>query len=270
VIRRLLLPVLAVAAVWSNVTPASAAECDGIDAYQKAVGPGPGSGPGLSVGIVIHIMERPGHSCEVRKVWTSEQVTTIFAAGTQDQHNVNSIWGSTKIRFTVHDVVLHEDDPPVGMVDSQQRIMVPMSAPRGAVEYEKAFALFVSGNHRDHKVNVYLWRLLSGEPVGFGRSTRSGHGKATVFLDSKCSRQTLRTCATYAAHELGHALGLYHAGRDTCSTVVPQFRDLCTSLAKPCAGVGLRDRLMTPGALGRKLCPLEVEKAELMATDEFQ
>jgi len=80
----------------------------------------------------------------------------------------------------------------------------------------------------------------------------------------------LRVCATYAAHELGHALGLYHAGRGTCSTIDPQFRDLCADLAKPCEGVRLRDRLMTPRALGRTLCPVEVEKAELMATNEFQ
>lgn len=269
VVRWLLLPVFALAAAWSNLTPASAANCEEIGAYQQAVGPGSGSGPNLSVGVVIHIMERPGHPCEVRKVWTPEQVTMIFGAGTQDERNVNSIWGSTKIRFTVNEVVLNGDDPPVGMVDSQQRIMVPTSGPKGTVEYENAFDLLVSGNHRDHKVNVYLWRRMSGQPVGFGRSTRSGNGKATVFLDNRCGQATLEVCAARAAHELGHALGLYHAGQ-ACSVVDPQFRDLCTSLAKPCAGVKLKDRLMTLGAEGRKLCPLEVEKAELMATNVFQ
>jgi hypothetical protein len=194
----------------------------------------------------------------------------IFSAGTQDQRNVNSIWGSTRIRFSVHEVVLNEDDPPAGMVDSQQRIMVPVTGPRGTVEYESAFDSLVSGKHRDHKINVYLWRQMSGEPVGFGRSIRSGNGKATVFLDNKCSLRQLRVCAAYAAHELGHALGLYHAGRGTCSTIDPQFRDLCASLAKPCEGVRLRDRLMTPRARGRTLCPVEVEQAELMATNEFQ
>jgi len=269
-VRWLLLPVLVVAAVWSNNTLASAGSCEDIDAYQKSVGPGSGSLPDLSVGVVIHIMERPGHSCEVRKVWTPEQVTTIFSGGTVDERNVNSIWGSTKIRFIVHEVVLNEADPPAGMVDSEQRILVPVSGPKGTVDYENAFDSWIAGNHRDHKVNVYLWREMSGNPVGFGRSTRSGNGKAIVFLDNKCARTSVKTCATYAAHELGHTLGLYHAGRGTCSTIDPQYRNLCTSLAKPCVGVRLKDRLMTPAALGRMLCPVEVKQAELMATNEFQ
>jgi hypothetical protein len=261
--------VLALAAAWSNVTLASAADCEENDAYQQAVGPGPRSGPDLSVRVVIHIMERPGQKCEVRKVWTPKQVATIFGGRTQDQQSVNSIWGSTKIRFIVHDVVLNETDPPAGMVDSQQRIIVPIPGPLGSVKYEKAFDLLVAGNDRDHKVHVYIWRLMSGEPVGFGRSTRSGKGKATVFLDNKCSQDSLSVCATFAAHELGHALGLYHAGQ-VCGAVDPLFRGLCARLAKPCAGVKHNDRLMTPGALGKKLCPLEVVKAELMATNEFQ
>jgi hypothetical protein len=270
VVRWLLLPVFAVAAVSSNLTLASAASCEDIDAYQKAVGPGSGSVQDLSVGVVIHIMERPGHSCEVRKIWTPEQVTMIFSAGITDQRNVNSIWGSTKIGFIVHEVVLNEDDPPAGMVDSQQRIMVPLTGPKGTTDYENAFDSWVAGKHRDHKANVYLWREMSGKPVGFGRSTRSGNGRATVFLDNKCAGKSVKVCATYAAHELGHTLGLYHAGRGTCSAIDPQFRNLCSSLAKPCPGVRLKERLMTPGALGRTLCPAEVEQAELMATTEFQ
>jgi hypothetical protein len=270
VVRRLLLPVLAFAAVWSNLTPARAADCEEISAYQQAVGPGAPSGPGLSVGVAIHIMETPGHPCEVRKVWTPEQVAIIFGADTQDEQSVNSIWGPTKVRFVVLEVDLNKNDPPEDLMDPQQRVTVPMPGPRGTEKYEKAFGVLVAGNHRDHKVNVYLWRRIAGSPVGFGRSTRSGNGKATVFLDNECSQKSLKVCATYAAHELGHTLGLYHAGRSTCSAVDSQFRDLCTSLAKPCPGVKLSSRLMTPAALGRKLCPLEVKQAELMATNEFQ
>ena len=270
VVRRLLLLALAVAVAWSNPPPASAADCEEIAAYQQAVGPGPGSGTDVSVGVVIHLMEGPGHACEVRKVWTPERVATIFGAGTPDVQRVSSIWGSTRIRFIVREVVLNGSAPPAGLMDSQRRVKVPKSGPRGTVEYETAFDLLVAENHRDHKVNVYLWRRIAGSPVGFGRSTRTGNGKATVFLDNECIQEPLHVCARYAAHELGHALGLYHAGRGTCNVVDPQFRDLCKSLAKPCTGVVKRDRLMTTNALGRKLCPREVEQAELMATNEFQ
>lgn len=269
-VRRLLLPALALAVVAWNFTPASAADCEEIGAYQGTVGPGTVSGPNLSVGVVIHIMETPGHPCEVRKVWTPEQVAIIFGADTQGEQSANSIWGSTRVRFVVREVVLNKTDPPVGLMDPQQKVTVPRSGPRGTAEYEKAFDLLVAENHRDHKVNVYLWRRIAGKPVGFGRSTRSGNGKASVFLDNECIQATLNVCARYAAHELGHTLGLYHAGRNTCGVVDAQFRDLCTSLAKACPGVKLSDRLMTLAARGRKLCPMEVEQAELMATNEFQ
>lgn len=274
VVRRLLLPVFALAAAWSNVTPASAADCEEIGAYQRAVGPNPRSGLDPSVGIVIHIMERPSpeHECEVRKVWTPEQVKIIFAGGPEDQQSVNSIWGSTKVRFTV-EVVLKRADPPEGMVDSRQRIKVPPKTP-GSDEYEKAFTSLVDENHRDHKINVYLWKLLSVERLGYGRSIRSGNGKATVFLDTRCNKEPLKACALYAAHELGHALGLYHAGQDCRRTVGPPFLGLCLQQAKPCAEVKRSDRLMLPVAdprgTNRKLCPLEVEKAEAMAMNEFK
>jgi hypothetical protein len=270
IVRRLLVSALAVAAIWSTGAPASALVCDQADAYEQAVGTVGGGGSHLSVPLVIHIMERPGRPCEVRQQWTAQQVSTVFGAGTQDERSVNAVWEPTGVRFSVREVLLHSFTPLAGLVDSNQRIKVPTAGPRGDDAFEAAFDDLVAGFHRDHSVNVYLWRTITGPPVGFGRSTRTGKGKATVFLDVVCAQRSLRACATLAAHELGHALGLYHAGPDTCTNVDAAFQVLCSRLAAPCAGVRTTSRLMTMGASGRKLCPQEVEAAEQMARDEFQ
>jgi len=265
-----LVAVLAFAAMW-NVAPARAQGCEPESAYQQAVGSAGGDVP---VPIVIHIMERPGKACEVRQRWTSEQVKIVFGPGTIDPRGVNSVWSGTSIRFSVRGVELHDDQTPPGdMVDAQRNIKVPLTGPRGDDTYEAAFTALVDKFHRDGSVNVYLWRRISGGPLGddgplgFGRSKRTGNGKATVFLDIRCFQGSLRACATVVAHEFGHTLGLYHAG-GSCDKVDPEFRDLCKSLAAPCPPVKLAARLMKTQGTGRALCPLEGKQAECVAKNQ--
>src|SRR3989442_1258633 len=158
IVRRLLVPALALAALGSNVAPAHAQGCEPESAYQEAVGPPRGDAP---VSVVIHIMERRGQPCEVRQRWTSSQVKIVFRPGTDDARGVNSVWDATKIRFNVQGVELHGDATfPGDMVDAQRNIKVPLTGPRGDDAYEAAFAAFVEKFHRDGSVNVYLWRRI--------------------------------------------------------------------------------------------------------------
>jgi len=145
-----------------------------------------------------------------------------------------------------------------------------MAGPTGDDAFEAAFAALVSRFHRERKVNVYLWRRIGGGPVGFGRSTRSGDGKASVWLDNRCSRTSLLGCGTLVAHELGHALGLYHAGPGTCGSVAPEFQEQCSLVSAPCPGVPKQSRLMALGVTGRKLCPVEREAAAEQAHRDFR
>jgi len=253
--------------VWFLPT-AHAAGCDGIADYQPVVS-GAASSAHQVVPLVIHIMERPGHTCEVRNSWTAKQVATVFGPDTGDDKSVSSVWGGTHIRFEIREIHVHEFEPPAALVDSQQRIKVPTTSAVGDQAYEAAFAK-VETFHRDGSVDIYLWRRLGGQPIGFGRSTRSGNGKASIFLDVRCGQQSLRTCATLASHELGHTMGLYHAGANTCGAVQPKFHDLCVTLAAPCAEVKTAQRLMTLGASGRGLCPKEADEAKDQAGKDFK
>ncbi len=268
-IRWLFLPLLALAAS-GRLSLAAALPCEDMTAYQPAVVTSPADGGHLSVAVVIHIMEQPDQPCEVRKAWTADQVARVFGPDTRDSRSGNSVWASTRVRFVLRDVALHSFAPAAGMVATGQRIKVPQGGPRGDAAFEAAFADLVARFHRDRAVNVYLWRRIDGRPVGFGRSTRTGLGKATVWLDTECGQDSLLVCARYVAHELGHALGLYHAGPGTCGAVDAEFQSTCATLAAPCPGIPKSQRLMTIGASGRKLCPAEVAAAEKMAGNEFK
>ena len=72
---------------WS--LPARAATCDGVAEYQAVVS-GASSGAHQVVPLVIHLMERPGHPCEVRKAWTARQITTVFGPDAQNQGSVSA------------------------------------------------------------------------------------------------------------------------------------------------------------------------------------
>lgn len=269
-VRQWLAAALALAPLGLPLAPASAAGCEDISAYQTAVVSGAPSGTDAVVPVVIHLMERPGQACEVRKSWTAKQVATVFGPDVSDDGSVSSVWGS-KVKVEIRGVLLHEYRAPADLIDSQQRIKVPTTGPTGSAAYEAAFDKVVAEFHRESSVNVYLWRRLAGEPIGFGRSTRSGKGKASIFLDVRCGQTSLRTCATLASHELGHTMGLYHAGPNTCGSVDPNFQPLCAAVAAPCSEVTTAQRLMTIGASGRGLCPkTEVPEAVSMANQHFR
>ena len=240
--------------------------CERMDAYQRVVGsPPPDNVPTLTVPIVIHILEPPGQPCSVRDVWPSDSLVALFKEAPSSSSSVSSIWGRTRIRFVVHDVMLHEAAPPPDLMDGRD-VLTPMSGPLGTPAFEAAFGTLMTRFHQASSVNVFLWKSIANDQAGFGRSPRSGNGKATIFLSSKCvARMTPKSCARTVAHELGHALGLYHSGVG-CSTVQPQFRPICTTTSAPCGESSNEERLMASGAAGRKLCPLEIKAAEKMTT----
>ena len=266
------IPITAVvlAALGGVVAPARAAACEDEAAYRQAVvSPSDTGGDPPAVGIAIHIMERPGKRCEVRKRWTAAKIAALFGSTAGDRRSVNSIWSPVGIRFALRDIRVHEFSAARGMT-AKERIKVPLQGPRGDPAFEDAFAALVTRFHRDRHVNVYLWTRLDGGPVGFGRSTRTGEGKATVFLDSHCAGLSRRACATLAAHELGHTLGLYHAGPGTCGRVDQKFRGLCQFLAARCDQIPIGERLMVLGGTERRLCRREIDEAVEMAEREFR
>jgi len=253
------------AAVAFSSRSSDAQTCDDIAAYGKLVGQADDRYSGVTVPLVIHIMERPspGHdSCDVRQHWTREQVAVVFGPSIDDPRGVNSIWGPVGIRLVIREVLRHEYVAPDGMLTA-----VPMG-PKGSDAFEAGFNTLVAAFHRPGSVNVYLWERMAGpdNPMGFGRSPRSGNGQ---------SHGVARSCVR--EHRSGEAEGLREGRRARAGTRArplpfpahPMCRRPGHGSGELRGGVeivrgsgGPRRASWPSGPLAtRKLCPAEVKEA---------
>ena len=87
--HRWLIGALALVALAWLPGQARATDCEDIAKYQPAAPSGgdPAGGAIRVVPVFVHIMERPGHACEVRKSWTPERLQAAFGPDASDSRS---------------------------------------------------------------------------------------------------------------------------------------------------------------------------------------